>query len=432
MKWLRFSRDGGGGSVMKTLGKTLVRGAAIGLVATSLAACGTSRGDSGASDCDPGITNSTIKLGQSSLQSGPGAAYLPFRQVPEKFFEDQNSQGGFEFGDGKKRKVEFISLDDAYDPARTVVNVKQLVEKDQIFGFFQNTGTSSVLASIDYAEKQGVPLSFAGTGSADLAHRYAEGDISVLTMSELPTVTFEVKAILDGITADKADAKIAILYPNDGLGKGQLELVHKYIEEGSRLEVAAEESYELTAPSVDSQISSLRESGADVVLHLGTGAFVTGALKKMNELNWHPEKWVISSSADFLTIIKPAGEGAGENLHSIAWIHSTMEGANEDVPGVQEWRKWAQENGVDPTQYIAALAYNNAHILAEVFKKMDGCKRTDFLDAAKEVQGAVGPLNLDGVTFGMAEGDPSMVSSAAVISLDAGTWTYGTVIKATN
>lgn len=414
--------------------KKLSQAAVIGMAAASLVACGSSRDGGSTSEsgeaCSPGITDTSIKLGQSSLQTGPGAAYLPFRTVPEKLFKEINEAGGAEFGDGAKRTIEFISLDDAYDPARTVVNVKRLVEQEQVFAFFQNSGTSSVLASVDYLQEKGVPISFSGTGSIELKERYAEGEIPVLTMSELPSTDFEMKAMFDGVVANDPAAKIAILYPNDGLGKSTLELFHGYAEEVADVEIVGEQSYEISAPSVDQQVAALRQTGATAFVHLGTGNFVTGALKKMNELGWHPQKWVITSSTDIATTIAPAGEGAGQNLHGMAWVYGTAPGQNEDIPAVQEWLEWAESVGEEPASSVGALSYTNVEILLEVFKNMDGCTHQDFLDAAKETVDISGVgVALDGITFGMAEGDPSMVSSFAYMTFEDGAWVYGDVVS---
>lgn len=406
----------------------LAQVAVVGMASASLVACGTSRdGGASAEGCDPGITDTSIKFGQSSLQSGAGAAYKPFATVPAKFFDEINADGGAEFGDGKKRKIEFISLDDNYDPAQTVVNVRRLVEQDQVFAMVHNTGTASLLASIDYLSQQGVPLLLSGSGADELREKYAAGEAMIID-SALPSVSFENRVFIESIAAEDPDAKLAILYPNDGLGTGQLENINELIAD-TDLEIVGQESYELTAPTVDSQVSKLRQSDADVFIHLGTGAFVTGALKKLNELSWHPEKWVISASVDTASIINPAGQGAAQNLNSVMWIYGVAEGENEDVPGVQEWRTWAKAHGEDDTSIVAAESYHDMQLLMQVLANMEGCKRTDLFEAAKNTTGMTSSLSLPGLTFGPTEDDPSAVTSLARLQWEGDGWTYGEVVE---
>lgn len=256
-------------------------------------------------------------------------------------------------GDGKSRKIEFISMDDAYDPARTLQNTRQLIEQDQVFAIFQAAGTSPTLAIIDYAPASGVPILFATTGSDEFFAKTEEGAMVTLM---LPQVGFENEVMVTSIESSDPDAKIAVLYPNDGLGKGRLAGLNELID-GTGMSVVAEQSYEQTATSVDSQIVNLKDSGADVFVNFGTGTFVTQALKKAAELDWDVEKYVISASTDASTVLGAAGEGAAEGVRSVAWTYDVSSGANDDVEGVKEWRAFAERNKdrVDTNNVIAAM-----------------------------------------------------------------------------
>ncbi|XRQ08640.1 ABC transporter substrate-binding protein [Actinomadura welshii] len=401
---------------------------AMTLCAASLAACGSPRGASGSDACAPGITDTSIKLGQSSLQSGPGAAYKPFATVPAKYFEDLNERGGIEFGDGKKRTVEFTSYDDRYDPAATVVNVKKLVEQDQVFALYQNTGEASILAVADYLKKTGVPLLFAGTGADSLRDKAEDG--TALAMLTLPTVHFEDSVMFHEIERADPSATIAVLHPSDAAGQGHLDNARELVK-GTDMKIVAVESYELTAPTVDSQVTKLRSSDADVFINYGTGSFVTGALKKADQLDWPAEKWIIAASADYKSIIKPAGPAAGEGVHAVGWLYSAG-GADDDVPGVRKWIEWATENGEDPANTFGAYSYNNAQLFVQIAKRMKGCQRSDLIDAAQSAQGMTTDLGLPEITFGSSGGDPSAVSSVAVMTLKGDRWEYGSVVKASD
>ncbi|NYG59751.1 ABC-type branched-subunit amino acid transport system substrate-binding protein [Nocardioides daedukensis] len=399
------------------------------LAALALSGCGNSREAAGGVDgCDPGITDDTIKLGASTMQSGAAAAYKAMPQASLALFDEVNEAGGVTMGDGKKRKIEFVSLDDAYDPARAVKNTRQLVEKDQVFAIFQAAGTSPTLAIMDYTTKAGVPIVFAATGSDEFQKKRDEG--ATIAAFMLPQVGFENEVMVRSIEQIDPDATIAVLYPNDGLGKGSLAGLKDLVKD-TGLKVVAEESYEQTSTSVDSQIVNLKSSGADVFVNFGTGTFVTQALKKANEIDWDVEKFVISASTDVSTVLAPAGEDAAEGVRSVAWVYDVSSDANNDMPGVENWREFAERNKdrVDTHNSIAALGYNNSQMMLKALEEFDGCTREGLLETVQKLRGVETDLGLEGITFGSGDADyPYAITSMATMQFLDGKWEYADVI----
>ncbi|MET0953129.1 MAG: ABC transporter substrate-binding protein [Aeromicrobium sp.] len=378
--------------------------------------------------CDPGITDTSIKIGSSSMQSGPAAAWKAMPQSSLAYFDEINEAGGVTMGDGKKRTIEFVSVDDAYDPARAVKNTKKLVEQDKIFGVFQGAGTTPTLAILDYTTSAGVPILFPMTGSVEFEPKVADG--ALLANAMLPQTSWENRILLDSIAAANPQAKIGILYPNDGLGKTGLEQMTSMVE-GTDMEIVASESYEQSAATVDSQVVNLKSSGADVFVSFATGSFVTQSLKKAAEIDWTPAKYIISSSTDTESFLKPAGAEATDDLHSVAWLYDVSNPANDDRPGMKKWREFAERNSdqVNGKNAIAAAGYNNAQLLVATLEQVDGCERADLLDAAQGLTGVSTDLAVEGVGFGGGSAEyPYGITSMATMSFEDGQWVYGDVV----
>src|SRR4051794_16442710 len=222
------------------------------LVAT---ACG--REDSG-DEQSPGISKDQIKLGGSYPFSGPASAYKSIAEGANAYFDMVNSKGGI---DG--RKIKFITLDDAYEPPRAVQNARRLVEQEKVFALFNTLGTPNNLAIWDYTNQQKVPHVFVATGASDWG---ANPDKHPYTIGWQPDYVTEAQTYASYLKQNKPNAKVAVLYQNDGFGKNLLGGFEKAIE-GSGIRVVDKKSYEVTDPTVASQIRELAASGADTFLN---------------------------------------------------------------------------------------------------------------------------------------------------------------------
>ncbi|MEV5411086.1 ABC transporter substrate-binding protein [Thermopolyspora sp. NPDC052614] len=392
--------------------------AAVGVLALSACASGRDADGAnaaGAGTCSPGITDTEIKIGQSSLQSGAGAIFKSISDGIAAKFKEINDKGGVTMGDGKTRKVTFISLDDGYDPARSVVNVKKLIEQDHVAAFLANTGTSSILAYIDYTTQKGVPLIFpAGSPPEELVNRYRDGK-AMLALYTNATVDFENQARVKAIAAKNPNAKIAVLYSNEETGKTQLEAFKKAME-GTNLKIVATESYEISAASVDSQVTSLRGSNADTFAMLGSGSFITMALKKVDELGWHPQKWITAANPA-AALVSAAGPGAAENVNSIQWSKSgDMVGADKD-PAIIEYRKWATANGYDPKDSLFQSGVDITDSFRQILEATKECTSEAIYKAARSIK-AESSFALPGITYGSSDKDPSFVHQAVQVTFD--------------
>lgn len=408
---------------MKFQRSAVIAAAIVG--ATVVAGCsGSTRDRADSADCAPGITDDSIKLGSSTPQSGPAAVYKAVSDTSKAYFEEINADGGVKMGDGKTRKIEYIAMDDGLDPARTVSNIRRLVEKDDVFALFQAAGTSGVLGVLDYTTQQGIPFVLPLSGNDQFEQRVADG--ALLSLAMLPKVSFESEVLAASLIELNPKAKIGVLYANDATGKDSLSALKKAIE-GTDLAIVGEESYEGTSPTVDAQIVALKSSGADALFLYATGSFATQSLRKVTEIGWDPETFVQSAASDSAGILLPAGKAAADGVHSVAWAYDVASSTNDDKPGMKAWREFAGRHTgqVIGESSISAIGYTNAQLLVEVLEKTQGCTRDDFVTAATELKGAKTDLALPGVEFGSGSANnPYAIAALAPITFTDGAWVY--------
>lgn len=390
----------------------------------ALTSCSSRDSATASGDCSPGISDTEIHFGTSLVQSIAGAQAT----AATALFEEINAGGGVAMGDGKTRKIKYTALDDGYDPARTVGNVRSLVEQDQVFAIQNLIGTASTLAVVDYLTQKEVPLTFPMTGSDELLANVAEQP--VVAGAVAPQTGWEVSETAKEVLRDHPKAKIAVLYPNDSLGNGSLEALKSALE-GSEAKIIAEQSYEQTTPSVDSQVVNLANAGADVFVNFATASFVTQTLKKAHELSWNPETYIYSGATDTNFVLAPAGLDAAEGIHSFYWMYDISSDDHDQQAGVQKWREFADRNSgqVKSTDTIAAAGYNTAQLLVAALENMKGCTRADLLESVKNMQGVTTDLAIEGVTFDTNPDYPYAITSMAPMTFSDGSWHYDAVIK---
>ncbi|MFB7894414.1 ABC transporter substrate-binding protein [Microbacterium sp. NPDC056044] len=333
-----------------------------------------------AAQCDPGFTDTEVKIGNSIPLSGPAAAYGAIGQTLKAYFDDINAAGGLEFADGVTRDVTVSVLDDGYDPAKTAANVRTLVEQDEVFALAGVLGTGAAISVAPYVEEAGVPNLFTGTGSdAILALHESEP----WTTAFMPQYGFEVQALSEYLVENHPGAKAAILYQNDDFGES-IRAGFEEAFEGTDVELVAAESYEVASASVDSQVTALAASGADVFLDWAVGAFATQSLKKKLELGWDATTVINAPAADATFFLKPAGPGAADGVVSIAYTKDITDPSLAGDAGFDAWTDFAaaHPDEVNALSAPAAAGYQTAQLLEAALTQMDGCTRTALLEAA--------------------------------------------------
>src|ERR1700691_1273925 len=227
----------------------------------------------------PGATDTEIKIGQTLPFSGPASAYASIGKTQAAYFNMINEQGGV-----NGRKINLIQYDDSYSPPKAVEQVRKLVESDEVLLMFQMIGTPSNAAVQKYLNTKKVPQLFAATG----ASRFTDPKNFPWTLAFNPNYFVEGRIYGQYILKQYPNAKVGILYQNDDLGRDYLNGIKAGLGEKAATMVVAEASYEMTDPTIDSQILKLKSAGADLFFSASTPKFAAQAIKKNAELGWKP------------------------------------------------------------------------------------------------------------------------------------------------
>src|SRR3954452_2282477 len=246
----------------------------------------------------PGASDTEIKLGQTMPYSGPASAYGTIGKLHQAYFKMLNDAGGI-----NGRKVNLISLDDGYSPPRAVEQVRRLIEQDEVLALFQTLGTPSNSAIHKYVNAKKVPHLFLATG----ATKWADPKNFPWTIGFNLSYQSEGQIYAKYLLKNKPNAKIAILYQNDDYGKDLLKGVKDGLGAAGAKMIVSEQSYEVTDPTVDSQILTLQGSKADTFINITTPKFAAQAIRKAWDSGWKPLHIVNNVGASIGSVLVPAG-----------------------------------------------------------------------------------------------------------------------------
>jgi branched-chain amino acid transport system substrate-binding protein len=392
------------------------------------AACGGGRdeetggGGEGGQEADPGIDEATIKLGGSYPLSGAASAYAVIGQSVSAYFAYLNEEfGGVEMGDGVTRKIEFTIYDDAYTPSRTVENTRRLIEQDGVFAIFNTLGTPPNTAIIDYMNQVEVPQIFVATGASNWGRDVEQYP---WTMGWQPAYPTESAIYGTYLAENNPGARVAILYQNDDYGKDYLEGFKAAIE-GTDIEIVAEESYQVTDPTVSSQMTNLARSNADVFFNITTPKFAAQAIQAMAQTGWRPLHLLNSVSASIESVLKPAGPQNAVGAISAAYFKSADDPQWDNDPAMQLYKEKAEQYGdfnlLDPFG-VYGFTIGEAFVKG-VLERMEAPTRQAMMDAARSMDGIEVTLMLPGITMttnGAEDGFP--LEAMQLEEFDGTTW----------
>jgi len=260
---------------------------------------------------DPGASDTEIRIGNTNPYSGPASAYGTIGKSITAYFKMVNDQGGI-----NGRKINFISYDDAYSPPKTVEMVRKLVEQDNVLFVFQTLGTPSNTAIHKYMNMKKVPQLHVATG----ASKWNDPKNFPWTMGWQPNYQTEARIYAKHVLQTKPDAKIAVLVQNDDDGKDYLKGLKDGLGAKAASMIVKEVSYEVSDPTVDSQIIQLQSSGADVLFNITTPKFAAQAIRKVHDIGWKPTHYINNVSANIGSVLTPAGLDKSVGLISVAYL----------------------------------------------------------------------------------------------------------------
>jgi len=365
---------------------------------------------------DPGASDTEIKLGQTMPYSGPVSGAGTVGTASTAYFEALNKAGGI-----NGRRVTLISNDDGYSPPKTVEMTRKLVESDEVLFAYGSVGTPTSASVQKYFNARKVPQLFVATG----ANRFKDSKTAPWTLSLFPSYDAEGKALARYVLQAVADPKIAILFQNDDLGRDFVAGFKAGLGEKAKSLIVSERSFEVTDPTISSQVVNAKASGANVFYFAGTQKFGAMQFRTRYELGWNPLHLVCSPSAGVESTLKPAGLDAAEGAVSIAYIKDPMDPAWADDQEVKSYLEWLktnlpQKNPRDAGLVIGFIAsYMAEHILKEAG---DNLTRQNILKLATSLKNVRAPMLLPGITFHTTPIDYSMITQFQVQQFRKGSW----------
>ena len=364
----------------------------------------------------PGVTDTEIKIGQTVPYSGPASAFSSYGRVMAGYFQMLNEKGGI-----NGRKVNLISLDNAFSPPKAVEQARKLVEDDGVLADVGTVGTVPNIAIQKYLNQNKVPHVFASAGG----RRFNGPQNFPWTVPFYPAFEMEGATFGNYILKNMPNAKIAVLYQNDDYGKDYLTGLKKALGDNAKARIVAEANYELTSPTIDSQVIQLKTSGADTLIHFTTPKFAAQALKKVHELNWTPMQFLASPINSVQTVLTPAGL---ENVQGVLTTQFTKQAGDPawaQDPEVIEFlafmKKWVPNDS--PNDFIALSGYINAQAIAIALKRCgDDLNRDNLLNQATSFKKDRVAMLLPGVELNNSKENYAPYGSLRMAKFENASW----------
>ncbi len=371
----------------------------------------------------PGASDTEIKVGNTNPYSGPASAYGTIGRAEAAYFAMINDQGGV-----NGRKINFITLDDGYSPPRTVEQVRKLVEQEQVLLMFAPLGTPPNSAIHRYMNAKRVPHIFLSTG----ATKWGDPKNFPWTIGFNLNYQAEGRIYAQYILETKPAAKIAILYQNDDYGKDYVKGLKDGLGDKAEAMVVAEASYEVTDPTVDSQIVSLQASGANTFFNVTTPKFAAQAIRKAADIGWKPLEILNNVSSSVGSVLTPAGLDKSVGLITAVYFKDPTDPQWKNDADMKAYAAWFKKyypegnikDGFNVSGYI--MAEGLVHVLQACG---DDLSRENIMKEIANIHDLQIPMMLPGVKWNTSATDFFLIESAQLARFDGKEWAlFGKVI----
>jgi ABC-type branched-subunit amino acid transport system substrate-binding protein len=332
------------------------------------------------------------------------------------YFDAVNKAGGI-----NGRKIRLISVDDAYSPPKTVEVTRRLVESDEVLFVYGSVGTPTNASVQKYLNLKKVPQLFVSTG----ASRFKDPKGAPWTLSLIPGYEAEGKTLARYVLQTVADPKIAILYQNDDLGKDFVGGFKDGLGEKGRSLIVSEQSFEVTDPTISSQVVTAKASGANVFYFAGTQKFGAMQIRTRYELDWKPLHLVCSTSQSIESVLKPAGLERAEGMVSTAYAKDPFDPAWAEDTEVKEYLEWAKANAPqkNPRDTGFILGYIASYLTEYLLKQAgDNLTRENISKIVTNLHDLHAPMLLPGISIHTTPKDYSMINQFQVQRFHNGSW----------
>jgi len=371
---------------------------------------------------DSGATDTEIKIGNIMPYSGPASSYGVIGKTEEAFFKMINAEGGV-----NGRKINFITYDDAYSPPKAIEQARKLVESDEVLLIFQPLGTPSNSAIMKYMNSKKVPQLFVASGGT----KFGDPKNFPWTMGFQPNYQSEGRIYAKYIRDKFPNSKIAVLWQNDDAGKDQFKGLKDGL--GDKLNmIIADKSYEVSDPSIDSQIVALHDSGADIFFSWAAPKGSAQAIRKVGELNWKPKFFLANTATSVASVLKPAGLQNSKDIISTAYLKDPTDPTWDKDPAVVKWRAFMDKyypDG-DKTNANNLYGYVQSEAMVQVLKQCgDNLTRENVMKQAANLKDFHSELMLPGIMVNTSASDYFPIEQMQLMKFNGEAWElFGDVI----
>ncbi|MFB9266797.1 ABC transporter substrate-binding protein [Bradyrhizobium erythrophlei] len=375
---------------------------------------------------DTGATDTEIKIGQTVPFSGPYSVYAGIGKTQAAYLRMINDQGGI-----NGRKLNLIQYDDAYSPPKTVEQVRKLVEGDEVLFTFQVIGTAANAAVQKYLNGKKVPQLLASTGAA----RFTDPQNYPWTIAFNPNYVSEARIYAKYILANHPNAKIGVLYQNDDMGRDYLAGLKSGLGAKAASMIIGEVSYEVSDPTVDSQVVKLKSLGADLLFDASTPKFAAQAIRKVNDLNWNPVHILDINASPVSATLKPAGLDISKGIISTNYGKDPGDPQWQNDPGVKAYfafmDKYYPEG--DKLNTVNTYGYSVAELLVQILRQCgDDLTRENVMRQAANLKNFVGSLSLPGMSANTSPTDYRINKQMQMMKFNGERWElFGPIIEDT-
>ena len=371
---------------------------------------------------DLGASDTEIKIGNIMPYSGPASSYGVIGRTEAAFFRMINDQGGI-----NGRKINFISYDDAYSPPKAIEQARKLVESDEVLLIFQALGTPSNSAIMKYMNAKRVPQLFVASGGT----KFGDPKNFPWTMGFQPNYQSEGRIYAKYILDNFPSGKIAVFWQNDDAGKDQFTGLKDGLGDKANM-IIADKSYEVSDPSIDSQIVALHDSGADIFFSWAAPKGSAQAIRKVGELGWKPKFFLANTATSVASVLKPAGLEYSKGIVSTVYLKDPTDPTWDKDPAVIKWREFMDKyypDG-DKTNSNNVYGYVEAEAMVQVLKQCgDNLTRGNVMKQAANLKNFHTELMLPGIMVNTSPDDYFPIEQMQLMRFNGQTWElFGDVI----
>src|SRR5882757_3756984 len=394
----------------------MIRAATLALAV--VVSCGSASAQSTDKKYGPGVTDQEIKLGQTEPYSGPVSSSAALGRGAIAYFEKINREKGGING----RKVKLISLDDAYSPPKAFEQTRKLVEEEGVLAIVGSNGSPTGVAAQAYLNKAGVPQLFQISGSRKF------NDPKRAPWSTGFFIPFYIEGQIFGklILKSWPNAKIAVLHPNDELGREYLAGLRSGLGDKADTMIVKVATYEYSSPTIDSQVAQLSSSDADLFFNAAVLKFASQSIRRAREMGWNVRMIAPSISGSIGEVIRPAGVQNAKGLISALWQKDPNDPRWSNDKDVKDYLKFAKTYlpGVTPDEVTYSIGYMVGNLMETILKRCgDDLTRENVVRQATNLKNISLVLGLPGLSYENSPEDYDLIRQLQIVEFDGEKWT---------